>query len=217
MSEFTIAPSALAYLFGDTLEDLFAGRSRLPLSEAIPCREAKVKLRDLANVVLVAAFVQLASDGALGLALSTKGMVIKSKFVLATRGSGQASRSDGLEGRILANVTGIARNDDVSSVVARVQGRKSADPWKEVIGTVQRYLVGLGYFVEVERRGIGKLLGKELVPQCEKIAALRGEADRLKAALSAFRASQPAIYEQLWQDVARGIASCQEKPDTDFD
>ncbi|MBC7234102.1 MAG: hypothetical protein H5T68_12765 [Chloroflexi bacterium] len=212
MSDFTIAPSALAYLFGDTLEDLFAGRARLSSNETIPCREAKVKTKDLANAMLVAAFVHLANEGVLGLALSTKGMLVKSKFVLATRGSGQASHSGGLEGGIVANLTG---KEGVGVTVARVLGGESADPWQEVIRRARRYLVEKGYFAEEERHGIGKLLGKQLVPQCEKIAALQGEAEQVKAMLNAFRANQPALYEQLWKDVAGGIASRQEKPDMD--
>ncbi|MBC7260676.1 MAG: hypothetical protein H5T63_01570 [Chloroflexi bacterium] len=217
MVDFTIAPSALAYLFGDTLEDLFAGKARLSLNETIPCREAKVKVKDLANAMLVAAFVHLAKEGALGLTLGKKGMLIKSSCVLATRGPGQGSRTDGWEGRLLANLTGNTKGDDIGSIAARSLGSRSADPWKEVILAAQRYLVEKGYFAEAERHGIAKVLGKELVPQCEKIAALQGEAEQVKAMLSAFRASQPALYEQLWKDVAGGIASCQEKPDTDFD
>lgn len=36
--KYSIEPSALAYLFGDVLEDVFAGVSRFGLSETLPCR-----------------------------------------------------------------------------------------------------------------------------------------------------------------------------------
>jgi len=38
-----VLPSALTYLYGDTVAHLVGSRSRLSFSETLPCREAHVK------------------------------------------------------------------------------------------------------------------------------------------------------------------------------
>jgi hypothetical protein len=75
----------------------------------------------------------------------------------------------------------------------------------------------LGYYSEGERRGIAKILGTKLVPECDKILALRSQAERVREMVAAFRAEQPELYAQLWKDVAKGIGSRQESQDVDTD
>ncbi len=71
------------------------------------------------------------------------------------------------------------------------------------------YLFGQAYFAEEKRRGITKLGGKKLIPQCERIAALEREAQQLREMMTAFQARQSELYNQLWRDVANGIDSRQ--------
>ena len=46
--------------------------------------------------------------------------------------------------------------------------------------------------------GLGRLLGKELTPQCDRILALQGSVGQVRDLLSGFRSSQPELYAQLW-------------------
>ncbi len=217
VNDFSLAPSALAYLFGDVLEDVFAGKSRLTTSEKLPCRDVKVKRKDLAHAMLVSAFVYLARQGRLGLDVRTKGRIIKSKFVLVTASGGPAGPFASHEAQILGSIRGDPKNNGVRSIVWRLWGADVGDPWGDLIRDSQRYLLGLGYFVDQERRGIAKIMGKKLMPNCERTLTLRPEATPLRNMLAAFRAEQPELYERLWKEVAAGIASRQESPDVDFD
>lgn len=213
--EYSIVPSALAYLFGDVLEDMFAGRaSRFTLSETLPCRGVKVKKKDLANVMLAAAFVYLAEEGHLKLILGTKGRILKSKVAFAALSSEQPGQGlGGLEGQIVNNITGNQKEDEVGPIVSRLLGKDWSDPWGHIIGEVRGYLLGEGYFAEEEQRGITKRRRKKLIPQCGRIAALEGEARQLREMMATFQARQPELYKQLWKGVAAAIASCQETPD----
>jgi hypothetical protein len=217
MNAFTINPSALAYLFGDGLENLFAGRSRLPFNETLPCREVKVKSRDLPTAMLMTAFVHLLQRQRVRLTLESKGRILKKRFVLASLASGSGAGFDGFEGQILGSIQQDAKHNDVPTVVWRLWRSDVTDPFSDVIRMGRQYLLELGYYTEGERRGIAKILGAKLVPKCDKILALRAEADAVRDMVVAFRAEQPELYEQLWKDVAKGISSRQESQDVDMD
>lgn len=215
--EYSIAPSALAYLFGDVLENVFARRaSRLTRSETLPCRGVKVKRRDLATVMLAAALVHLAEEGHLKLILDRKGRIFKSKAVFATLSSQRPDQGPGsLEEQIVNNITGKKKKDDVSSIVWRLLGKDWSNPWGHIIEEAQDYLLAVDYFTEEKRRGIARLRGKKLVPQCERIAALEKEARQLEEMMATFQTSQSELYKQLWKGVTSGIASRQERKDLD--
>lgn len=212
--KYSIAPSALAYLFGDLLEEVFAEKTRLASGVKIPCREKKVKKPDLASVMLTAAFVHLAEKNFLKLTTGAKGLILKSKTVFATLSPERSAQSfDHFEGDIVTNITGNERKDDISSIVQRLLERSTRDPRAQLIQETHEYLLGQGYFTKEERGGIARLLGKKTVPQCEKIAKLEGEARQLKETMAAFRSSQPEIYKLLWKAVASGIRSREMRDD----
>jgi len=213
--EYSIAPSALAYLFGDVLENVFARRaSRLTRSETLPCRAVKVKRRDLASVMLAAALVHLAEDGHIKLTMDRKGHIFKSKAVFATlllKRPGQGTGS--MEEQIVNNITGKKKKDDISSIVWRLLGTDWSNPWGHIIEEARGYLLAVGYFAEEKQHGIARLRGKKLVPQCERIAALEGEARQFGKMMATFQTRQSELYKQLWKDVTSGIASRQERKD----
>jgi hypothetical protein len=217
MQDLSVSPSALAYLYGDQLEDLFVSRARLSVNETLPCREVKLKKKDLAAMVGVAALVGLLKEDCLRLSLGSRGAIIKSKHVLASRSTRPTSRFAGLEAELMSRVTGKDKDDGVASIVARVLGDDSADPWGRWLGRVRQHLLEQGYFTSEQRSGIGRLLGKELVPQCDRIAAVQPEVRQLRAVLAAYRAAEPQLYEQLWKDVTGGITSRQSTADIDLD
>lgn len=214
MMKYSIEPSALAYLFGDVLEDVFVRASRFGLSQTLPCREVKVKKKDLAKVILAAAFVHLAEESHLKLTLGKKGRILKSKAAFAALSSERPGQDvGGLEGQVVNNITGNQKKNDVGSIVSRLLGTNCPDPWGAIIGEARTYLVSEGYFVEEERRGMAKLRGKKLIPKCERIATLEGKAQQLREMMATFQARQPELYRQLWKGAASGIASRQEAPD----
>ena len=217
MNGFSVLPSALAYLYGDVLESVFAGKTRIGFGETLPCRKVKVKKKDLATVMLVAGFAFLRKGGHLRLALGKTGRLIKRRCVHVTSAGSGVGFGGGLESQLLANVSGKLKKDDVASIVWRLWNGDSADPFGDMIRWAQEYLIAEGYFLLEERRGIGKLLGKKRIAQCERILTLQPEADVLRAMLMALRASEPEVYQQLWKDVGKGIASRQEQQDVDFD
>lgn len=217
MNDFSVLPSALAYLYGDVLESEFGGTTRLGFSEKLPCREIKIKKKDLAKMIVVAGFCFLRKAGHLQLAPGKTGRILKKKCVHVTSAGSGVGFGGGLEPQLLANVSGKLKKDDVASIVWRLWNGDSAHPFDDVIRWAQEYLIVEGYFYLEERRGIGKLLGKKRLPHCERVLTLQREADALRAMLMAFRASEPEMYQQLWKDVGKGIASRQEQQDIDFD
>ena len=217
MDDSSVLPSALAYLYGDVLESVFIGKTRIGFSEKLACREVKVKKKDLATVMLVAGFALLRKTSQLSLAMGKTGRILKRRCVHATPTAQGIVQAGGLEAQILAKVSGNLKRDDVASIVWRLWRADSGDPWGDVIRWGQEYLIAQGYFVEEERRGIGKLLGRKRIPRCERVLALLPEAEVLRAMLVAFRASEPEVYEQLWKDVRKGVGSRQEQQDVDFD
>lgn len=216
MTEFTVAPSALAYLYADMLQDMCGPSAVMTLSEKLPCREVQVKKKDMATLILYTAFAYWVRAGCLRLGIETKGLLIKSKYVTVSRTPTPATRSDGLEAQLLTYLTGRAKDDSTAGIVARWLRKDSIDPWGAVIHEVQRYLASQGYFVESERKGLGKLLGKELQPQCDKIASLQGQVNPVRDLLSALRTAQPDVSTQLWKDIGSGITGRQETPDSDL-
>ena len=213
--KYSIAPSALAYLFGDVLENVFAGRvSRLTHSETLPCRGVKVKRGSLVNVMLAAVFVHLAEEGYLKLTLGRKRRILKSKAVFAMLSPQQLGQDlGGLEEQIVSNIRGNQKEDDVRSIVYRLLGADSNNPWSVIIGKARGYLLGEGYFTEEEQRRITKRRRKKLIPKCERIATLKGEAQQLREIMATFQARQPELYRQLWKSAAAGVASRRETPD----
>ncbi len=213
----SIAASALAYLFGDVLENVFAGRaSRLTRSETLPCREVKVKRRDLANVMLVAALIHLSEEDHLELIPGKKGHILKSRAVFVALSTEQSVQGPGsLEEQIVSNITGKNKKDDVSSIVWRLLSKDWPNPWSHIIKQTQGYLLKVGYFAEEKRHGLGRLRGKKLVPQCERIATLEKEARQLGKMMAAFQSRQSDLYKQLWKGVTSGIASRQQTADGD--
>jgi hypothetical protein len=216
MTETTITPSALAYLFGDLLQDQYASTSPIALNETLPCRGTKAKKNDLAVLILTTACVYWAKQECVHLSLGTKGLLVKSRYVLVARTTKPAARLNGHEGLFLAAISGKERDDGVASIVHRLLRQDSIDPWGRVIKETQRYLVGLGYFAEVDRKGIGKILGKELIPQCDAILSLQPQVGLVRDLLAAFRSAQGELYGQIWKDIGSGITSRQETPDNDL-
>jgi len=190
--------------------DLFVGSSAAAELEQLPCRQAQVDKGHLATLIFVATFAFWAEQDCVRLAAGTRGLLKKTHCVLARRTDQPAGRLDGVEGKVLLDLTG--RDEAcVGSVVSRVLRLDSVDPWGAVCREVQHHLAGLGYASEVRHPRTNTRrtahVRVEWVPRCEKIAPLEPEAFRVRDMLLRLRASSADAYGQLWSDVAAGIAS----------
>lgn len=210
------SPSGVVYLFGDR----FAGRDKLlSAGEKLPCSDVKVQKRELAQEMFRAAFASLAQGGQLSLALGQKKtLLFKSSAVFVTLNRREALELGGLEAGILRALTGDPKRDSVEEVVGRAIGEESIDPWGAAIDQARGHLLQLGYFVEEERGGLGRLVpGRKLLPQCERIAALQGHVPTVQALLAGLSSRDPALNKQLGDDIKKGITSRYKTREIDAD
>ena len=80
-----------------------------------------------------------------------------------------------------------------------------------------RALVPLGCFTEEKRLVLKVLTTSTLTPVCEPIAALQAQFPGAEALLKGWQAANPAMQKVLHDDVARGLKSRYEAPQTDTD
>ncbi len=207
-------PSDIVYLFGDQ----FAPRDK-PLfpSEKVPCGDAKVQKRELAQEMIRAAFAQLERDGSIGLSLGQrKTLIFRSEAVIVTKRGDAAG--GGIERGILDAVTGDAKKDHVDEVVGRLIGEERIDPWGAVIDQAKEHLLSLGYLAEGERSGLGKLIhGRTLTPLCDRIVTLRVHVPAIQALLGDLERRDPALNRRLGEDIKKGITSRYQTRDIEAD
>jgi hypothetical protein len=211
-----VASSSLVYLFGDR----FVERdTAFTAGEKLPCSEIKVKKKDLVQTMFQAAFAALARDDRFHLTLGQrKTLLFKTNAVFVSPGSPDLADPGALEAALLHALTGSSQRDSVEDLVWRCIRETTADPWGQVIGQVQDYLLRLGYFVEGERSGVAKLLaGRKLVPQCERIGALEPALPAVQALLESVRCQDSVLHKQLCEDIKKGINSRYEAPQQDSD
>ena len=205
-------PSDIVYLFGDR----FAPREKLlSPSESVPCGTAKVQRRELAHEMLHAAFAHLRHTGSIGLSLGQrKTLILRSEAVLVTP-LNTGAHIGGLEQAILESLTGDAGKNYADEVVGRAIGEERIDPWAAVIDAGKEHLRSLGYLVEEERSGLGKLIpGRTYAPTCEKIAALQVQIPAVQALL---RELEPPLANRLREDIKKGVTSRYQTREIDAD
>lgn len=182
----------------------------------VPCRDARVKKRDLAATAVTVAFVGLAERAHLRLTLGKRRALLglrKRPAALATP-LGNAESVGGLEGDLLASLSG--NQDPVRAIVERLLPM-SGDPWGDVIARIEEDMLEEGYFLEGERKEVAKFfLGKKLEPDCERMATLQEQVVPVREMLDGFHRKDGALYEHLLKDVRQGIKARQEV-DVDID
>jgi hypothetical protein len=212
----TVAPSGLVYLFGDR----FVERdTAFTAGEKLPCSEIKVKKKDLVQTMFQAAFASLVTDGRIALTMGQrKTLLFKTNAVFVSVGRQDPTEPGALETALLRALTGSAQRDSVEELVWRCIRETTADPWGQVIAQVQDYLLHAGWFVEGQRSGVAQILvGRKLVPQCERIGALEPVLPAVQALLEGARCQDSALHKQLCEDIKKGINSRYEAPQQDSD
>ncbi len=179
----------------------------------LPCREVRVKKRDLAATAMAAAFVGLAQAGALRPYVGTRRALLglrKRSVVFVELLVGSASFG-GLEGRLLASLSDSQDANSVGDIIERLLPT-SGDPWRDVIALIEEEMLDEGYFSEGERKKkmAEFFLGKRLVPDCERFAAIEERVPAVRQALDAFRQTDGVLCEQLTKDIRNGIRAQQD-------
>ena len=206
-------PSAsdVVYLFGDR----FIGETRLG-GEQLVYGGSKVDVSELGVQLLLAAFADLASKGYLGLDVveQKKLGLFTSKDVLVTRLSSPEETLYGLDAAVWDNLREDPKKDGVRPIIARIIGRKSYNPWGDLVGLAKSGLAQQGY-LNVDKEELRFRPDKvHWSANEELIAPHQGRVDQVKAQLSSLQSRDPALYEQLLESVKEGIRAMREKPRT---
>jgi hypothetical protein len=208
-------PSAsdVVYLFGDR----FARKARLG-AEQLVYGGAKVKLSELVDKMMVAAFADLASKGYVGLEKveQKKLAVFTWRDVEVTRLSTPAETLFGLDAAIWEKLTGDPRQDRVREIIRRITGGTRLNPWRDLVALTKEGLAEQGFLVvEKEER---RLRPDKVTWSAneEAILAHEGRADEVKALLASLETRDPELYKQLEESVKRGIEAMKQQ-DYDFD
>lgn len=209
-------PSAsdVVYLFGDR----FAKKARLG-GEQLVFGDQKVKLSDLADKLLVAAFADLAGRGYLALEVveQKKLGLFTSRDVQASRAAQPAEPLFGLEAAILDNIVDHPQQDRVREIISRITGGTQPNPWRNIVDVVKNGLAEQGFLLtekEVRRLRPDKI---HWSPNEESILPHKGRVDEVKALLSSLETRDPALHKQLVESVKKGLQAMVEQQDFDFD
>ena len=136
-------PSAsdVVYLFGDR----FVGEPGLG-GEQLVYGGNKVDFGELGKLLLLVAFADLAGRGYLGLEVveQKKLGLFTSKDVLVTRLSSPEETLYGLEAAVWDNLREDPKKDGVRPIIARIIGRKSYNPWGDVVDLAKSGLAQQG-------------------------------------------------------------------------
>jgi hypothetical protein len=209
-------PSAsdIVYLFWDR----FAKKARMGGAQLIYGGN-KVKLSDLGDKLVLAAFAGLASKGYLGLeAVEEKKLgLFTSKDVLVTRLSSPSEPLYGLELAIWDNITGDPKQDRVRPIISRITGGTRLNPWNDLVNLAKNGLAEQGY-LNVDKEELRFRPDKVHWSANEGlILPLEGKVDEVKAMLSSLESRDPAMHKQLVESVKKGIQAMVESPDFDSD
>ena len=212
----SINTSSIVYVYADQFLEDRPRRGGVKL----PCREVRVKKRELAETAMVAAFVGLTEAKQIRLSIGKRRVLLglRKRPAVFVASLINATSARGLEARILESLKGSQDPKPVLDIVAGVVPI-SEDPWGGVIARIEEDMLEQGFFVEGERGKAAQFfLGKKLEPDCQRIAALQDQAGLAAQRMSSFRQADPAIYEQLVKDVHQGIrARLEVDVDVDFD
>jgi hypothetical protein len=209
-------PSAsdIVYLFGDR----FAKKARLG-GEQLVYGGAKVKLSDLVDKMMVAAFADLANRGYLGLEIveEKKLGLFTSRDVQVTRLSAPQEALFGLDAAIWEILTGDPKQDRVRQIIGRITGGTHPNPWSILVALAKQGLAEQG-FLDVEKE-VRRLRPDKLTWSAneESILPHEGKVEEVKGLLSSLETQDPPLYKQLAESVKKGIQAMVEHPDFDID
>jgi hypothetical protein len=206
--------SGVVYLFGDR----FAKKARLG-GEKLVFGGQKVKLSDLADKLLVAAFADLANRGYLALEVVEQKRLglFTSRDVQVTRAAQPAEPLFGLEAAIWGNIADDPQQDRIREIISRITGGTQPNPWRDIVDLAKNGLAEQGFLLtekEVRRLRPDKI---HWSPNEESILPHEGRVDEVKALLSSLETRDPTLHKQLVESVKKGVQAMVEEQDFGFD
>jgi len=210
-----VSPSGVVYLYGDHFVKGGFLRGRIEL----PCRGVKVKKDEVAETAAAAAFIGFAQGGHARLYIDKRKGTLglrKHKAVFLQPLQRAGAPPSGFEGMILQLLSDRQGLNNAVDILKRLVP-ESEDPWAGVIWRVKEGLLEQGYFVEGERGKVTKFfLGRNLLPDCQRIATLQGQVEPVRGMIESFRIANPGIYAQLMKDV-RAAIQARKRVEEDYD
>ena len=209
-------PSAsdVVYLFGDR----FAKKARLG-GEKLVFGDQKVKLSDLADKLMVAAFADLTNRGYLVLEVVEQKRLglFTSRDVQASRAAQPAEPLFGLEAAIWDRIADDPQQDRVREIISRITGGTQPNPWRDIVDLAKNGLAEQGFLLtdkEVRRLRPDKI---HWSPNEESILPHEGRVDEVRALLSSLEMRDSALHKQLAESVKKGLQAMVEEQDFGFD
>jgi hypothetical protein len=199
-----VSSSGVVYLYGDR----FVPPTHRPKHwSEIPCRRVKVDALRLAETALATAFIALDRSGHgrlhMGTRPGTLGISRNRAVCMELYASGIGAT--GLEGRILASLRTRKTRNNAFDIVRRIGAHNNLPRLARILALIKEELIEQGHFVEGRGKIAEAFLGKKLVPDCQRIAALQGYVESVTNMVEAFRRTDPDIYQQLLEDIRTAL------------
>ena len=200
---------SVVYAYGH----LFAKEAKL-LGAEVPMSHTKVNGQELAQMILVADWVQLAQAGAISLSISTSKLLFISTTGAAVKKIKDVPGGD-ITRALLAQLTGKPDKDTVKGIVYRILGKDYPDPYGVVAGWARKDLLEWGFYHAEQRGAIAQMLaGSKLIPIPEALNTLSPLVETVQSGLQQFQTANVELYKQVMSDTLGGLRSRVER-DTD--
>jgi hypothetical protein len=205
-------PSAsdIVYLFGDR----FVKTARLGGARLI-YGGSRVKLSDLGDKLMLAAFVDLASRGYVELErVEQKRLgLLTARDVQVTRLPQPAQPLYGVEAAIWDNIAGDPQQDQVRPIISRIVGGRRPNPWSDMVDLARNGLAEQGYLIADKEELRFRPDKIHWSANEESILPHEGKVEEIKAKLSSLETRDPALFKQLVDSVKKGIQAMVRQPD----
>ena len=194
---------------------LFAKEAKL-LGTEVPLAHNKVSGQELAQMILVADWVQLAQAGAVALSITSSKLLFITTTAAAVKKIKDAAGGD-ITREMLAQITGKADKDSVKGIVYRMLAKDYPDPYGVVTNWARTELLKRGYYHTEQRGAVAQLLaGSKVIANPEALNTLAPLAQTVQAGLQQFQTANAVLYKQVMNDTLGALRSRVER-DTDND
>ena len=192
---------------------LFAKEAKL-LGAEMPLAHTKVNGQELAQMILVANWVQLAQAGTISLSISTGKLLFITTTAAAVKKIKDVAGGDIMRA-MLAQITGKADKDTVKGIVYRMLGKDYPDPYGVVAGWARKDLLQHNFYHAEQRGAIAQMVaGSKLIPIPDALNTLAPLVQTVQSGLQQFQTANAELYKQVMSDTLGGLRSRVER-DTD--
>jgi len=193
---------------------LFAKEAKL-LGTEVPLTHTKVNGQELAQMILVADWLQLAQAGALSLSISTGKLLFITTTAAAVKKIKDVPGGD-ITRAMLAQITGKADKDTVKGIVYRMLGKDYPDPYGVVAGWARKDLLERGFYHAEQRGAIAQMLaGSKLTPIPDALNTLAPLVQTVQSGVQQFQTSNAELYKQVMSDTLGALRSRVERDSND--